>query len=512
MLYAEVGRQFTSTTGRRTVGDSAWCLISLGMTSSISRLGGLDSDDVMSARVVVHRLASSWWRMSVGVSRIERMFDLGSQAPVVDDVRHMAAALSRIGEGADDAQRIGLIRALEELKGAAEGAQAVLAAGFDRSQREAEAAAGVPAERRGRAVAGQVALARRVSPHRGRQQLGLALVLDQEMPCTRAALRGGRISEWRAMLLARETACLSRADRAMVDERVAGDLDAVQAMSDGELVAAARGLAYELDPVSFVERRRRAEADRQVSLRPAPEVMSQVTALLPVRDGVAVWAVLVPRGRPAAGRGRCAVPGPDHGRHLGLPRRPTGAVGQDGVSSPATLLVNVVVSDAVLLGDEHGFGWVQDFGAVPVTCCGSGSLPTPKRAWSSGCAGSTPPRPPVSWWRWTPRPAGSRAGWPSSCGCVTGAAAPPTAMPRSGTSTTRSTTPAADRPARPTGRGCARAATTPNRPQAGPPGPGPDPGTPSRRSHRPGTRYVSTAPRFTAGRRGFRIDWFRCPV
>src|SRR6188472_3045794 len=77
------------------------------------------------------------------------MFDLGS----------LVAAVSGIGEGPDDVARIDLIRGLEELKCAAEGAQAVLTAAFDRSQRGAEAAAGVPAERRGRAVAGQVALA-----------------------------------------------------------------------------------------------------------------------------------------------------------------------------------------------------------------------------------------------------------------------------------------------------------------------------------------------------------------
>ena len=142
----------------------------------------------------------------MAASRIERMFDLGSgAAPTVDDVRGATVALSRIGEGSDDAARIDLIRALEELKCSAEAAQAVLTAAFDRSQREAEARAGAPKERQGRAVAAQVALARRESPHRGCQHVGLAVVLD-EMPCARDAFRAGRITEWRAMLLVRETA------------------------------------------------------------------------------------------------------------------------------------------------------------------------------------------------------------------------------------------------------------------------------------------------------------------
>jgi len=34
-------------------------------------------------------------------------------------------------------------------------------------------------------------------------------------------------------------------------------------------------------------------------------------------------------------------------------------------TSPVTLMINVMVSDSVLLGDDHGFGWVQDYGPVP---------------------------------------------------------------------------------------------------------------------------------------------------
>jgi hypothetical protein len=124
-----------------------------------------------------------WW-VSTGERRIEHMFELGiDSAPTVDDIHRGTAVVSRIGEGRDDVERIDLMRALEELKCAAEAAQAMLTAAFDRSQREREARAGVPVERRGRAVASQVALARRESPHRGRQHLGLALVLE-ELPCT----------------------------------------------------------------------------------------------------------------------------------------------------------------------------------------------------------------------------------------------------------------------------------------------------------------------------------------
>ena len=48
--------------------------------------------------------------------------------------------------------------------------------------------------------------ARRESPHRGRQHLGLAKVVARELPHTWSAWRAGRITEWKATIVARETA------------------------------------------------------------------------------------------------------------------------------------------------------------------------------------------------------------------------------------------------------------------------------------------------------------------
>ena len=125
--------------------------------------------------------------------------------------------LSRVDEDVPDAERIDRIRRLEELKSAAAAAQARITVAFDRSQRAEQEAAGVAARKLGSGVAAQVALARRDSPAKGGQHLGLARALVHEMPQTLAALQRGEISEWRATLLVRETACLSRADRSTVD-------------------------------------------------------------------------------------------------------------------------------------------------------------------------------------------------------------------------------------------------------------------------------------------------------
>ena len=184
----------------------------------------------------------------------------------MDDVRGAGVALARIGEASDDVDRIDLIRALEELKCSAEAAQAVLTAAFDRSQREAEARGGCASERQGRAVAAQVALARRESPHRGRQHVGLALVVRDEMPHTRGRVpqRVGSPSGGRCCWHARPPACRGRIGSRWTDGSPATPTSSRGWATASSSAGPAR-LAYELDPVSFVERRRRAEGDRRVS-------------------------------------------------------------------------------------------------------------------------------------------------------------------------------------------------------------------------------------------------------
>ena len=74
----------------------------------------------------------------------------------------------------------------------------------------------MPASRVGRGIGEQVALARRDSAHRGGQHVGTGKALTREMPHTLAALTWGRVSEWRATLLVRETAYLSAEERDVV--------------------------------------------------------------------------------------------------------------------------------------------------------------------------------------------------------------------------------------------------------------------------------------------------------
>ncbi|MEO6586293.1 MAG: DUF222 domain-containing protein, partial [Knoellia sp.] len=119
-------------------------------------------------------------------------------------------------EGVTESQRVAGVDALEALKGAAAAAQARLTA-----------AAVVDREGLGedsRSVRAELALARRCSPSLADQHVGVAKALVGEMPETMAALTRGEISERRAMIMVRETACLSAEHRAQVDKCLAGKL------------------------------------------------------------------------------------------------------------------------------------------------------------------------------------------------------------------------------------------------------------------------------------------------
>lgn len=217
-------------------------------------------------------------------------------APVAGDVTAWAGDLTRLAEAgseaAEDAEIVELLGALETLKSAAAAAQARLAVELDQSQRRAQGAAGVPPGRLGRGIGHQVALARRESPVRGQQHLGLAKVLIGEMPHAFARLAEGSLTEWRATLLARETACLELADRRTIDERLCADPGTLHGVGDRALVVMARRLAQQLDAQACVLRARRAVTERRVSIRPAPDTMAYLTALLPAAQGVAVYAAL----------------------------------------------------------------------------------------------------------------------------------------------------------------------------------------------------------------------------
>ncbi len=289
------------------------------------------------------------------------MFDIVSALTTIDLVA-WRESLPGLDTEVSDAERIDQLRALEELKAAASAAQSRVTAMFDDSQRQAQTDAGIPARRQGEGIASQVALARRESPVRGAQHLGLARILTTEMPHTLSAMTAGWLSEWRATLLARETACLSLEDRRTIDATLCAHPATLDGLSDKALVAEARRLAYRLDPESVVRRARRAETERSVTIRPAPDTMTYVTGLLPVAQGVAVHAALAREAdsRRAAGDERT------RGQIMAdtLVQRVTGQT----TATAVPVEVRLVMTDRTLLAGDAEPAHLEGYGTLPAQC------------------------------------------------------------------------------------------------------------------------------------------------
>jgi hypothetical protein len=301
----------------------------------------------------------------------------------LEDIRAWVGSLAGLERDLTDAERVDVIRALEELKGAAAAAQARTITDFDASQRQAQRDAGEPEKRVGRGIGSQVALARRDSPFRGDQHLGFAKALVTEMPHTLGLLTRGVLSEWRATLLVRETGYLTREHRAVIDAELAGpDADEpLEQMSDRKLVAEAQRIAYRLDPHAVVDRSRRAESGRNVTLRPAPDTMSYLTGLLPVAQGVACYAVLTRAADTARAAGdprtRGQVMADTLVTALGATTSSTSttdasaaaAAGVAPSSDPAgpagSVSVQLVMTDRTLLAGDDEPAFLLGYGIVP---------------------------------------------------------------------------------------------------------------------------------------------------
>ncbi len=317
---------------------------------------------------------------------------------------------------------VDVIEALEELKNAIAAAQAHAQSLFVAQQRLDQARAGIPQQNIGRGIAHQVALARHESPYRGRQITELSEVLVREMPRSMDAFSRGKLSEYRVGLLAKETAFLSLEHRAQVDQLICGDPEAAGLLGSRELSTAARKAAYKLDPKAFVKRNEKAVGDRYVSLRPAADGMTYLTALIPLKQGVRILSTLtkVADGLRSAGdeRGKgqimadalmhrlvqhapCNEGAGKLSEHRGVPARefaaaPSAGAPAVGVASQqlcttmdeANISLELVMTDRSLFGSDNEPAVLVGYDPIPAPaargmilgadCGGGGGGPSPQ--------------------------------------------------------------------------------------------------------------------------------------
>ena len=128
-----------------------------------------------------------------------------------------------------------------------------------------------------------------------------------------------------------------------VDETVCGDSEALDQLSARQLIA-----------------RLRSESERRVTLRPAPDSMTWLTALLPVKDGVAVYATLTREAD------RARSDGDERGRGQvmadSLVATLLGAT-RDKPANPVEL--GIVMTDGALLAGADDEAHLEGFGPIP---------------------------------------------------------------------------------------------------------------------------------------------------
>lgn len=279
--------------------------------------------------------------------------------PPLDELRALLERLASIdGAAVSETEMIDHLTILERLKSATAAAQARVTATLAATRSRAEAARGVPAAHRCRGLSAEIALARRDSPVRGGRCLGLATALVHEMPHTLEALTRGEISEWRATVMVRETALLSREHREQVDVELAGRLTT---LGDRGVAAEARAIGYRLDPGSVLRRTRGAHSDRRVGLRPAPDTMTYLTGFLPVADGVAC-KVALERHADSARAG-----GDERSRGQIMADTLVERVTGQAKAAVGAAEIQLVMTDRALLGGDHTPAHVVGFGPIPAS-------------------------------------------------------------------------------------------------------------------------------------------------
>ncbi|WP_166351217.1 HNH endonuclease [Phytoactinopolyspora limicola] len=264
-------------------------------------------------------------------------------------VGELASMLSRLAElpttVVDDAARIDLLTGLERLKAAAAATQYEVMVQFATSQRAARRGMGFAERHATRGVPEQIGLATKTSPSAAARQLSRAQALTCHLPATFDLLRKGEISEFAATVIVNETSHLDPEQRRQVDARLAGE---VVGVGPRRVQGLARRYAIEADPAAAVARAARARKDRRVGIRPAPDTMTVLSALLPCEQGVAAYAALRRHADAvvaAGGDGRSR----DQIMADTLVERLTGQASADAVSAE----IGLVMTDSALLGGDN---------------------------------------------------------------------------------------------------------------------------------------------------------------
>lgn len=308
------------------------------------------------------------------------------------EVLEFVARLQAPAEIVDSTSGIDLIAALEIAKCTCAAVQATATDFVANSIAAQRREAGKPKPQWRRGIASQIGLARRESPNKGGRFLGLARVLVHEMPHTHARLSAGELNEWRATLIARETACLTLEDRQIVDKRLCADPAILKCLGDNAIEGKARAMAAELDPAAVVKKKEKAFSQRRTSTRPQPDFMCEFKTLTSMDRAVSMWATLRRDADTMVGVGDETRTRDQIMSDLAY-QRITGAV---SAKSGAAVSVDLVISDETLLAGGTDSAHLGGYGEIPASiarrlvgdACSDSTLVTLRRLYAEPSSGA----------------------------------------------------------------------------------------------------------------------------
>ncbi|GAA4479302.1 HNH endonuclease signature motif containing protein [Enteractinococcus fodinae] len=286
--------------------------------------------------------------------------------PVITQIAEFRDAVAAWDGVTTQAEAIGRVRELERLKAACAAAQARATATLEQLRHNEEAVRGVEKDKWGKGLGAEVGLARGESPARGSRRLNLAHALCKDLSRTLNALTVGKISEEHAHVVAQETSWLSAAHRKQVDALIA---DRLGTLGPRQLAGAVRAHAQQLDQIGAVKHLAKASSERRVSVRPAPDNMAYLTALVEMPQAVAMYAGLRRDAATMVGTGETADPADPTGQPRTrdqimadmLVQRVTGQTTAPAV--PAE--IQVVMTEATLFGRDETPAWLTGHGPIP---------------------------------------------------------------------------------------------------------------------------------------------------
>ncbi|WP_236695403.1 HNH endonuclease, partial [Mycolicibacterium chubuense] len=161
----------------------------------------------------------------------------------------------------------------------------------------------------------------------------------------------------RATLIVKASACLTVEDRRVLDAELCADQQALAGLGNKRIEAAAAAIAARLDAAAVVERKNRAAQSAGVWTRCAPNGMVYLTALMPLSQGIGVYAALKREADTTGGDGRSRGQVMTDTLYERVTARPA--------AQPAPVALNLVLADTTLFGEDDAPGWVQGYGPVP---------------------------------------------------------------------------------------------------------------------------------------------------